>query len=313
VLLLSYNIAVAQMAAVLDLAQVAKHYWIVFEPSTSHFIEPEFFLYLGCDAEVVVQCNIPADFNFFERLDLNLRPIALGAGDWVDFDMFQPAMASEKEFDIAMVASWARLKRHNVLFRALANLKPRRPRVALVGYPLFRTSGAIRREMRAFGVADQCTLFESVSATEVAKILATSKVALHLSRFEGANRSIYEAFFCNTPAIVYKNNVGFNMSHITPLTGLLADDSELGDAINWVLDHPDQFRPREWALSHTGYLQATGTLNSRLRELALARGEPWTRDIVPKTNRPNARYKHDIDSTTLENGYQYLAGCFIQN
>jgi hypothetical protein len=52
-----------------------------------------------------------------------------------------------------------------------------------------------------------------------------------------------------------------------------------------------RFSPRAWALAHTGSRNATRQLNERLRAIALAKGEPWTRDIVEKVNAPNLAYK----------------------
>jgi glycosyltransferase involved in cell wall biosynthesis len=54
------------------------------------------------------------------------------------------------------------------------------------------------------GVQEQCRIFERVPPTEVAKIVASSKVAVMLSRAEGTNKAAFEALFCNTPLIVYR-------------------------------------------------------------------------------------------------------------
>jgi glycosyltransferase involved in cell wall biosynthesis len=212
-----------------------------------------------------------------------------------------------RDFDIVMVASWASLKRHRLLFETLSRLKPRQFRVALIGYPLFRSVEAVKREMSHYGVENQCTIFESIPPEEVAQLLSRSKVALHLSRFEGANRGVYEAFFCDTPSIIYKHNIGFNMDHVSDECAILADDRELGDAIMWALENTSRFQPRAWALRHTGYLHSTTEINGVLRELALANGEDWTVNIAPKVNSPHLRYKLPEDAEELEEAYVELA------
>jgi hypothetical protein len=65
---------------------------------------------------------------------------------------------------------------------------------------------------------------------------------------------------------------------------------DLDDAIQRVLTEPRKAQPRKWAMANTGYLNATGKLNEQLRELAEARGLPWTRDIAAKRAAPNLRY-----------------------
>jgi glycosyltransferase involved in cell wall biosynthesis len=308
VVLLKYNKSFEELPAVFDLPSIVRRYRVVLEPSTTGYIEPYFFLYACAETDVVVQCTHPRDAAFFEGLGLNFRTVRLGGGDWVDFDVFRPGPDDAREFDLVMVASWARMRRHRVLFRALARLRPRlRPRVALVGYPEERTQDDLRAEMRRIGVEDQFTVFERIPPERVARVVASSKAALLLSKFEGSNKGIHEALFCDAPVIVYRHHVGMNMSYINPETGVLADDGELPGVIEWVLGNRGRFRPRGWAMDHTGYARSTVVLNDALRAAALARGEPWTRDIVPKVNRPNLRYKSDADRGAMAPAFDELS------
>src|SRR5262249_41717579 len=151
-----------ELPAVFDLAGVVRRYQIVLEPSTTNYIEPYFFLYTCSETDVIVQCTHPRDGAFFDGLGLNFRTVRLGGGDWVDFDVFKADPAVDREFDLVMVASWARMRRHEVLFRALARLKPRRFRAALVGYPEQRSQDDLRAAMRRYGVEDQFTVHERI-------------------------------------------------------------------------------------------------------------------------------------------------------
>ena len=73
-------------------------------------------------------------------------------------------------------------------------------------------------------------------------------------------------------------------------------------------EQPRRFAPREWALAHIGYQRATAKLNDFIKSFAIAKGEPWTTDIVPKMNRPNLRYARDADREELSPHYGHLAG-----
>jgi hypothetical protein len=179
-------------------------------------------------------------------------------------------------------------------------------RAALIGYPADLTAEDICGSMRQYGVEDQCEVFENIPVEQVAHILARSKVALHWSGQEGSNKATYEALCCDTPLIVYRHNLGFPMHGINPSTGILADDHNLAQAIEWMVDHWREFQPRRWVLANTGYQLATRVLNETLQAIAHERGEPWTRDIVHRVNRINPRYKSDEDRRAMEPAYEAL-------
>lgn len=312
VILLKYLYSFAEFPALFDLRRIAEQFQIVLEPSWTGYAEAPFFLYVGNDLDVLIQCTQPSDAQFFDQLSVNFRTVPLGGGDWVDYDLFCPMPDATRDFDIAMVASWTPWKRHDVLFRALAKLKSRcQPRVALVGAGTSAGRKEIERQMEALGIRSQCEIFERVPATTVANILARSKVAILLSRLEGTNKGIHEALFCDTPIIVYRHHIGLNMRTVNPMTGVLADDHELPDAIENMIRAPQAFQPRSWALANTGYCRSTMQVNSMLRAMAVQRGTPWTTDIVPKVNRPHAQYKADEDRIAFEPAFDELSQFLI--
>ena len=111
-----------------------------------------------------------------------------------------------------------------------------------------------------------------------------------LSRQEGSNRAVYESLFTGTPVVVYAQHKGINLEHVNARTGVLAEDDRLADALLDVIDHPDRFDPRGFALEHLGYPNAARGISTALQDLARRTGRPWTRDIVAKRNAPNLRY-----------------------
>jgi glycosyltransferase involved in cell wall biosynthesis len=313
VILVKYTYGIKRFAAIFDLTRLAARYSLVLEPSWWGYQDTTFLLFLGSDLEVLVQSPWRKDWDFIEELGSNLSGIRLGAGDWIDPRAFRPLDQPVRTYDLVMVSAWSRTKRHNELFRTLAELKRsgRRYKVALVGYAWEWTRDHIQHLMQRHGVSDCCTVFEKIPQAEVGRIVADSRAYVLLSRREGANKALYEALFCNTPVIVYRHHRGVNTDHVTDQVGVLFESHRLADAIRRVLDGPQTFRPREWALHNTGYANSTRILNDTLRERALQHGLPWTIDINEKMNAPTLKYAQAGLYREYEEEYAGLASYLL--
>jgi glycosyltransferase involved in cell wall biosynthesis len=294
VLMLMYSEAVLAMVAMYDLGSLASRYMFVLEPSSWGYQDVRFLFYLGSDLDVLIQSPRRADFEFVESLQSNLAAVAVGAGEWVDPDVFRPREpGNEAKYDVVMVSAWDPLKRHEVFFQAAAQRKrkgERALRFALIGYQMGWTREPIEKLLRQYDLERDCDIYEMIPHAQVARIVADSNVSLLLSHREGANRAIYESMFCGTPIVVYRHQCGVNLDHVNDCTGLLADDDELHAAIDYVLDHREAFDPRQWALENAGYRNATQTINAALRQMSERRGLAWTKDIVAKKSAPELRY-----------------------
>jgi len=309
VLYVMYSESIRRFPALFDLPRLASKYVLVLEPSWWGYQDAAFALYLGSDLDVVVLAQCRPDFEFISQLQSNLVPLRLGAGDWVDPDGFRPKGGRERTYDIVLVSAWNVLKRHTLLFRTLRTLKRehgRALRVALIGYPQHWTREKIEQLMRRYDVQGQCAVFEDIPHSDVARIVADSKAYVLLSRREGANRGLYESLFCGTSVIVYRHHRGVNLDHVTEDVGRLADDDELADVILSVVDRWERFRPREWALAHTGWINSTRILNQTLSEIARTRGLPWTTDIVGHKNAPNLKYAEADMYRRFDSEYERL-------
>jgi len=306
-LLVKYSEAIEALPAVFSLERLVRQYAVVLEPSWWGYADIRFLYYIGCDARVIVQSPMIADRRFVAGLNANLVPIAVGAGDWVDPDAFVPPPDSDRYWDVVMVSSWSTFKRHDVLFKALRRLRDKGTRLsaALVGYPRDLRLDDVRAIADRFAVRDQCTFFDSVPHSQVSEIVGRSRVSLLLSRQEGANKALYESLFVGTPVLVPADHLGVNVEHVRAV-GQLFHDDELDDALVRMTGQSGGAATRTWAMEHTGAPRATQLLNERLRGLALAAGEPWTRDLVPKKNAPNLRYVRQQDSIDLSSKYQEL-------
>jgi len=294
VLVLEYTTKFDLFVALFDFQRIIRDYYIVLEPCWAGYCDPSILMFLSNQSDVIVQCPEESDFDFISNLKSNLIPVKLGSSDWIDADLFAPRQAQEKkEFDLIMVANWARHKNHRHLFEALSRLKHRTISVLLVGIDWGgRTDQDIRVEMAQYDLGHvHVEIKKNISAREVSECLERSKVFLLLSEKEGSNRAIVEALFCDIPAILYENFVGGAKGKINDQTGVLSSFENLHDKIKYMLDNYQRFTPRSWALGHTGSRNAARILNDLLKDVARSRGEQWTIDIVEKVNNPNFSYK----------------------
>ena len=306
-MLLKYSPTFEQFPAIFDIASVTKEYRLVFEPSWYRNVESSLFLYSGLGITNVLQAAQNDDKVILESVTSSIRTVDLGSGDWIDIDEFCPT-TNAKIYDVVMVASWAKFKRHKVLFKSLFELKKlgKALRVALIGYPMDMTKDDILDQAKEYHVDTFCEIFEQIPPSEVARITSASRMAVHLSKAEGTNKASYEALLCDVPLIIYKHNIGFRNNYINASTGVMADDNELAGAIEYVLANADSFSPRKWIVKQSGHKNATHKLNQALKEIALENGEPWTVDIVLKKNGPNFLYARDDDRMDLESAYYDL-------
>jgi glycosyltransferase involved in cell wall biosynthesis len=306
VLLVTYHAGIEALPAVYDLAALAARYQIVLEPSTWGYMDARFLPYVGSDLDVLVQAQHPDDFAFVEGLGVNLTPTRVGAGDWVDPAVFAPDPRAQRSVDVVMVAAWDPLKRHALLLDAVASLKQRGHfvRTLLIGYPWTWKRAHVERLVRRRGLGGLVSIEERVPHAEMPARLANARLSVLLSRREGANRAIYESWFCDTPTLVTLGHRGVNPEHAeSPASHAVADDA-LADAIFEVLHGARRFAPRAWALEATGHRVAGARVEAALRELAARRGRPSSRSLAPRSVsgllRGTDRALHDAEVERLE-------------
>jgi hypothetical protein len=276
VLYLKFNHAFKEFTVLFDVEKIARDYRLVLEPSTWGYMEETFHLLVGKDLDVVVQAQDETDWQVIHDMDTNLRPIRMGAGDWIDTSTFANVRAGEKRYDIAMIASWLRLKRHEVLFRALARMDDANLRIALVGYPIgHRTMSDVKGEARKHDVLGQIDFYERIRPAEVAEILAHSKLSVILTKREGAVRAIYESLLCGAPVVLYRHNRGVNREVINSETGRLADDEELAEVLSDVIRHHEDYEPQTWARRNIGMANSHRKLDEMAGDLAARAGESY--------------------------------------
>lgn len=312
VLYLKYNESFKQFITLFELEKISKHYRIVLEPSTWGYMDEVFHLFIGKDSDIIVQAQDENDYMTIKNMNVNLIPIRLGSGDWVDADLFNNVTEEIKIYDIVMIASWLKIKRHKTLFKAVAKSKLKNIKIALIGYPWgFRTRKDIEKEAKRFNILNQIDFYENIPSQKVAEIIKKSKVSVMLSKREGANRAIYECLLCGTPVVLCKFNRGVNKNIINSETGCLADDDELGEVLSSMIKNYAKYNTASWARKNIGREVAHKKLNDLLKDLAVNKKEEYLSDIC-KIKASNAPYVYDRDRIDMSSEYlkleQYLRG-----
>ena len=307
VIYISYTEGIGRFAALYDIDKLASKYQFVFEPSWWGYQNALLLLYYGINTDIVIECPYFKDKEFIKYLNYNFHQSELGFGDWVDDDKFNTKKYKEKDFDIVMVGNWGKVKRHEVLFKAVKKMTSK-PKIALIGYPAFqRTKMDIVKEAKRHGIDEICTFYEKIPPSEVADILSRTKVNVLLSKGEGANRGIYEGMFCGNVVVVYKNNKGVNLNNINQNTGYLSGEDELPQILETAIRNYEKFDTRKWAEENTGYKKATKILNTQLKKITLQKGYLWTENIVSKKNLPNLVYAKESDRKYFESEYMRIS------
>ena len=271
------------------------HYDLVLEPSWTGYASLDLLAFTRYRRHSIVLLSpFRGDREFLEVLGSNLVPIELGPGDWVDPRAFRPLRRAETlrhGYDRAM-------ELYEAPRPAAADPAPNRrsdfPRRARGHEP-----GAglgpegVLTVIESCGLRQQIDVFEDLAPGEVNRILNQSKVNVLLSCQEGGNRGLFEGFFAGVPGVALRNHIGIRTEHFRPETGRLIDRATLAAELLYFREHWSLFNPRPWALSHITPEISTRRLNEFLKHRAMKRGEPWTKDIVMKCNRPGLRYYPD--------------------
>jgi glycosyltransferase involved in cell wall biosynthesis len=291
-----------------DIAKVEKLFRIVLAPSWYLYPLPYWAMFSATDDPPLVDCFDNEVATSMRACGVHMVPVAIGPQDWVDANVFKPLPGVNKDFDVVMVASFQRLKRHRVLFDALRKIRPRRLKVALIGATWERTREEFDQEIASYGVQDDCTVFQGLSSAQVNEVLNRSKVKVLLSKMEGGNRAVMEALAANTPCLIYEGLIG--RRDLTPMSGMYTSDRDLPEKLLYMVDHHAQFRARECFLSRSGVAKATAELNAALKSRAQAMGEPWTRDIVGKLHTyTGLGYLSEADAALNQSGRDALRRC----
>jgi hypothetical protein len=213
--------------------------------------------------------------------------VPLYASNWVNPDLFLPLPHKQRDWDLIMVASFGKVKRHHALFAALRCM-PATLRVLLVGQDQDGRNGDTILDLaRCYGVADRIMLRRNARWVEVAEALCRSRLSVVLSRREGSCVVVAESLFADTPVALLEDAAIGSRAFINHDTGRFVTSDKLAKQLTEFVDAADQFRPRRWAEANISCQRSSAVLNDTIKRHMLARGEAWTRDLAPLCWRPD--------------------------
>jgi glycosyltransferase involved in cell wall biosynthesis len=256
----------------------------------------------------------------FGRLASNLRAIPLLASSWVNPAMFEARSPTEKRFDIAVIANFAKYKRHFALFRAMRDMDPKISAVLLGHGWGGRTRKNIEDEARAFGVLDRITVMDNATdalvnpaafTEPVPHVMHSSRVSVIMSLGEGSCVVVAESLFADVPVGMIETARIGSSAFINEATGRLLRPAHIAEDLTRLIADAGSMHPRKWMLENgKSAWDSSALLNDTMRRAARAQGAPWTVDLAPMQWRPNAEYLRGEDGERLGPEYTRFADAY---
>lgn len=173
-----------------------------------------------------------------------------------DSTKFRPTGAV-KQFDVVFNACWDKVKRPEILIEALTYARDEgRPITCLwFGYHWHKDHREVERwvisEVRS---RDLPVTFEPTDydAAVVNQRYNRCRAAVMCSASEAGPRVMSEALLADLPYVTTRDTVGGSPAYIDANNGALCDPNaeSVAKSLWHVLDHPSEYRPRQWALAN---------------------------------------------------------------
>jgi glycosyltransferase involved in cell wall biosynthesis len=261
--------------------EFADRYTVVIAPSSSPHNFVNYVFPPAYPTPIFTLISNPHDLDVLPRVSSRLMVVPLYASHWVNPDLYQPLPKTERPYDLIMVASWGKVKRHQALFSALRTM-PNDVRVVLVGQDQDgRSADTIRTLARCYGVEHRFTILSNQPYREVTKLFCQARSSVVLSKREGSCVVVAESLFADTPVGLLRGAVIGSGVFLNEQTGRFLDENELARALTDFVRNADRYQPRAWAEQNISCWRSTQILNELLKQHALERGQAWTQDLAP--------------------------------
>ncbi|MEX1081853.1 MAG: glycosyltransferase [Halofilum sp. (in: g-proteobacteria)] len=297
VLLIKFTDSFVYLYRNFDVNALMEQFYLVLEPSWSGYAQPSILTWLQYPQPILVQASEVRDRRLLEQIGGNLKPLPIGASDWVDHRVFHPLSGYTKDFDAVLIGNAGLAKRIHVYLRAVSRISDPDYHCALVVSRYGQYREKILNLIDYYGLSERVTVFKRMSQQELNVLLNRSKVNLLLSLKEGSNRALFEGFFAGTPALLLRENVGVNKDYVNEYTGRLVDEQSLPDELVYMKQNWDWFQPRQWAMDNISFSRSTERIAEHLREIAQAEGLGFTGTLYEKINVPEIFYPNDPDGS----------------
>lgn len=284
---------------------LSERYRIVVAPCSSPYNLVNFLFPKAFPKPVFTLTNHPEDAGVLQRVSANYRVVPMYTSHWLNPAHFHPRPRDQRDLDIVMVASWGKVKRHHVFFKALRQL-PASIQVVLIGQDQEgRNATSILEEAKLYGVEDRFSVHTSLRHEAVAELLGRAKISLLFSLREGSAVVVSESLFADTPVGMLANAYNGSRSFINPETGVLLQHRNLAAQLADFLGRHRGFSPRRWAEANITCYRSTARLNDALKQHALQNGEAWTEDITTLCWRPDPQLAHPDEAPWLRGEWDW--------
>jgi glycosyltransferase involved in cell wall biosynthesis len=279
--------------------EFADRYTIVIAPSSSPHNLVNYVFPLAYPAPIFTLISNARDLQVLPRVSNRLHVAPLYASHWVNPDLFEPLPRADRPYDLIMVASWGKVKRHHALFSALRSM-PKDLRVLLVGQDQEgRSADTIRALARGYGVEDRFTILTNQPYREVTKLFCQARATIVLSKREGSCVVVAESLFADTPVALLRGAVIGSTVFLNEQTGRFLDENNLSSTLTDFVATADRYRPRAWAEQNISCWRTTQILNDLLKQEAVQRGQAWTQDLAPLQWSPDPQLARAEDRQRL--------------
>ena len=299
VVFISFESEWAKLLGQKDVRGFADRYTVVIAPSSSPHNFINYVFPQAYPEPVFTLISNAHDREVLARISNRLIVVPLYASSWVNPDLYQPLPKEERAYDLLMVASWGKVKRHQALFSALRSM-PKDLRVLLVGQDQDgRTADTIRELASWYGVADRFTILSNQRYAEVTKLFCQARSSIVLSKREGSCVVVAESLFADAPVALLQGAVMGSRVFLNEQTGRFLDEGNLARDLTDFVHNADHYRPRAWADQNISCWQSSQFLNDILKQHALRQGQTWTQDIAPLQWSPDPRLARPEDRQRL--------------
>lgn len=211
--------------------------------------------------------------------------LPLGPADFVDTDVFKPAMV-RKHYAAIQIARWDDFKRHELFIEAAARL----PKYRFLKFGHFADGGTAEElHLRDAIVAMASKTAPNVrvafaharsnealpgDASVITRVINGARMGIVTSAVEGICRFKMECLACDLPVLVPSGTCWPLGKHICDRSGLTYDPtpSGLAHAIEVALERLDAFDPRRYLLETSGIRRSVASLELVLNALSRKEG-----------------------------------------
>jgi len=299
VLFISFEGQWVKLLSLKHVRDLAHRYTIVVSPSSSPHNLVNYVFPAAYPEPFFTLISNPHDLEVLPRISSRLIVVPLYASNWVNPELYQPLPKSERAYDLVMVASWGKVKRHQALFAAMRSM-PREMRILLVGQDQEgRTAETIRTLASWYGVQGRVTILSNQSYRDVTKWFCQARASVVLSKREGSCVVVTESMFADTPVAILRGAELGSRVYVNDETGRFLNEQTLARDLTEFVRSADRYKPRAWAERNISCFRSTQILNDTLRQHALATGQAWTLDIAPLQWAPDPGLARPEDRTRL--------------